>query len=81
MRDVFTKVSSQVKEGGMLHIMVYNKNKIMNMMVIEEIRLLENTRNGKNYHLKKRSKFVKIRLKQMEEIFMAGLMPLIQKLV
>ena len=51
------------------------------MMDIGVVRLLRNTKNGKNYHLKIKSKFVKIKLKQKAEIYMDGLMPLIQKLV
>ena len=53
----------------------------MNMMDIGVEHLLRNTKNEKNYNLKIKSKFVKIKLKQKAEIYMDGLTPLIQKLV
>ena len=53
----------------------------MNMTDIEEIPQLKNTKSGKNNRLKKKSKFVKIKLKRKGGIFMDGSMRLIQKLV
>ena len=80
-REGFRNVASQVKQGGMLHIMVYNKKYDHEYDGYRGDTSIEKHKEWEKLSFEEKIKFVKIKLKRREEIFMDGLTHLIQKLI